>query len=449
MIKTIGIMTGNSLDAVDAVLTSFDEKSIRDEGAFSLAYPPELKEKFLALKNMFCRQNNHFEIFQSDFFRKTVDEYTCLVAKTVNLLLEKYFVNKNDIAAIGFHGQTCDHFPPSIAQGGEPYTLQVGDAQKLADLTDIPVIYDFRSDDIMNGGEGAPLAPLHNLHLAQVMKKQGFDNVAFCNGGNTGNIAVVNNNQVVGWDIGPFNHLPDLLMRKYKNLPYDKNGEFGKKGKVNLELLRKMFNHIAVCADGENFYLKMPPKSSDPHWYQEIFDSTLSFEDNLRTAEYLSAYAFVYNLQYLSSEIELPCLYLLFGGGWKNVVILDDFKKLLKNNPLILPEHMRIFDAIYQRLPKDIVVEFSDKFGFSGEYMEARIFADMAYAKICNQPFSMPEISGCRQPTVDGVFVLPKSPKNYLLQELLEQYNNPAQPENRSLLWSRASKGWQHFSDGI
>lgn len=442
-------MTGNSLDAVDAVLTSFDEKTIKDEGQFSLAYPQDLREKFLALKEMFCHQDNHFEIYDSDFFKKTVDEYTRLVAQTVNLLLEKYFVDRNGIAAIGFHGQTCDHFPPSVAQGREPYTLQVGDAQKLADLTGIPVIYDFRSDDIMNGGEGAPLAPLHNLHLAQVMKRQGFGNVAFCNGGNTGNIAVVNQNQVVGWDIGPFNHLPDLLMRKYKNQPYDKNGEVGKRGKVNPELLRKMFNHIAVCADGENFYLKLPPKSSDPHWYQEIYDETLSFEDNLRTAEYLSAYTFVYNLQYISSEFELPCLYLLFGGGWKNPLILNDFKNLLIQKELILSEHIQIFDVIYQRLPTELTVDFSDKFGFSGEYMEARIFADMAYTKIINRPFSKPEISGCRQPTVDGVFVLPKDNKKHLLQELLSRYNNPAQPENRPLLRSRAAKGWQRLSDGI
>lgn len=442
VIKTIGIMTGNSLDAVDVVLTSFDEKMIKDEGCFSLAYPQNLREKFLVLKDLFARKENHFEIFQSDFFKNTVDEYTCLVAQTVNMLLEKCSVDKKDIAAIGFHGQTCDHFPPSVAKGEEPYTLQVGDAQKLADLTDIPVIYDFRSDDIMNGGEGAPLAPLHNLHLAQAIKKQGFENVAFCNGGNTGNIAVVNQNQVVGWDIGPFNHLPDLLMRKHKNLPYDKNGEFGKKGKINPELLRKMFNHVAVCADGENFYLKLPPKSSDPHWYQEIYDGALSFEDNLRTAEYLSAYTFVYNLQYISSEFELPGLYLLFGGGWNNELILNDFKNIITQKGLILSEHIQTFEAIYKRLPTAVTADFSDKFGFSGEYMEARIFADMAYAKIIDQPFSKPEISGCRQPTVDGIFVLPRNGKKYLLQELLNQYNNPAQPEKTPLMWSRAAKGW-------
>ena len=79
---------------------------------------------------------------------------------------------QREIAAIGFHGQTCDHFPPSAAGGSEPYTLQVGDPRLLADLTGIPVIYDFRSDDLMNGGEGAPLAPLHNRRIARMMQKQ-------------------------------------------------------------------------------------------------------------------------------------------------------------------------------------------------------------------------------------------------------------------------------------
>lgn len=67
----------------------------------------------------------------------------------------------------------------------------MGDPRLLADLTGIPVIYDFRSDDLMNGGEGAPLAPLHNRRIARMMQNKGFDSVAFCNGGNTGNIAVI------------------------------------------------------------------------------------------------------------------------------------------------------------------------------------------------------------------------------------------------------------------
>lgn len=156
-----------------------------------------------------------------------------------------------------------------------------------------------------------------------MMQNKGFDSVAFCNGGNTGNIAVIGREEgsktsaVVGWDTGPFNHLPDLLMREYRGLPFDKDGAFGRGGQICPELLRRLFNEAALSAGGENFYLRRPPKSSDPRWYRKIYDENLSFADNLRTAEYLSAYGFVYNLRYVPPAMSLPSLYLLFGGGWK------------------------------------------------------------------------------------------------------------------------------------
>lgn len=450
IIKTIGIMTGNSLDAADAVLSVFDDDDgVCDLAAFSLPYPPALRERFLRLKENIKYYVSMAETAADPLFAATVEAYTRLVAETVNRLLETSGADKREIAAIGFHGQTCDHFPPSAAGGSEPYTLQVGDPRLLADLTGIPVIYDFRSDDLMNGGEGAPLAPLHNRRIARMMQNKGFDSVAFCNGGNTGNIAVIGREEgsktsaVAGWDTGPFNHLPDLLMREYRGLPFDENGAFGRGGQIRPELLRRLFNEAALSAGGENFYLRRPPKSSDPRWYRKIYDENLSFADNLRTAEYLSAYGFVYNLRYVPPAMSLPSLYLLFGGGWKNPLVRGDFESLLQGKGVILPEHKEVFAAVYTRLPKKTTADWADKFGFSGEYMEARIFADMACCKILNRPFSLPETTGCRTPTVGGIYVLPDGGGDYLLTELLQRCGNPARPEKNPLLWSRAAKGWQ------
>lgn len=450
IIKTIGIMTGNSLDAADAVLSAFDENGgVRDLASFSLPYPPELREAFLALKENIKSYASMAVAAADPLFAGTVESYTRLAAETVNRLLEKSGADKKEVAAIGFHGQTCDHFPPSVAGAGEPYTLQVGDPRLLAVLTGIPVIYDFRSDDLMNGGEGAPLAPLHNRRIAGMMQNKGFDAVAFCNGGNTGNIAVIGREEgkempaVAGWDVGPFNHLPDLLMREHLGRPYDRDGAAGRDGQIRPELLRRLFNGAAVTADGENFYLRRPPKSSDPHWYRKVYDDACSFADNLRTAEYLSAYGFVYNLRYAPSSFPLPSLYLLFGGGWKNPLVRGDFENLLGRKGPILPEHEAVFADIFARLPQNPTVDFADKFGFSGEYMEARIFADMACCKILNRPFSLPETTGCRTPTVGGVYVLPDDDGDYPLTELLRRCGNPARPEKNPLLWSRAAKGWQ------
>ena len=287
-VYTLGIMTGNSLDATDIVLTAFENADISDIAAYSKVYPKSLTQKMLALRQKIKAVNADMsKLEQDEEVISAINEYTMEVAQTVNEFLQKTDFPKEKIAAIGFHGQTCDHFPPSIAQGKPPYTIQIGNAQMLADLTQIPVIYDFRSDDMMSGGEGAPLAPVHNQHLAKALQQKGEFPVAFCNAGNTGNIAILSKDKngksiVKGWDTGPFNHYTDYLLRKYKNLPYDKDGAWAAKGQIVPELLRKLFNTVAVNAKGKNFYLLPPPKSSDPSWYKETESlncSEYSFED--------------------------------------------------------------------------------------------------------------------------------------------------------------------------
>lgn len=449
-IKTIGIMTGNSLDAVDAVLTSFDNDTIKDMAHYTLPYPKELTQDMLELRRRITEKKSVMsEVEKDDFFHKTLTEYTRLVATAVNNLCMENNIDKKEIAAIGFHGQTCDHFPPSIAQGENAYTLQIADAQLLADLTDIPVIYDFRSDDIINGGEGAPLAPVHNMHLSKDLKAKGLFPVAFCNGGNTGNIAVISEDMqthkptVLGWDIGPFNHLADHLIRTHKNEPCDKDGKYGKQGKVQIELLEKLFNTVAINNEGKNFYLQIPPRSSDPHWYR-LPETDFSFEDTLRTVEYLSAYTFFHTLSYIPENLGMPSVFLIFGGGWKNPLVLNDFKDLLAGKSPILKEHKELFDKIHNRFKQAPTVDWSDKFGYSGEYMEARIFADMAHSRIIGEPFSFPEGTGCKSPTVAGIFVLPQRTEKYRLTELFEKYGTANLIKNSwNKKWNRASRGWQ------
>lgn len=453
-VYTLGIMTGNSLDATDIVLTAFENADISDIAAYSKAYPKSLTQKMLALRQKIKAVNADMsKLEQDEEVISAINEYTMEVAQTVNEFLQKTDFPKEKIAAIGFHGQTCDHFPPSIAQGKPPYTIQIGNAQMLADLTQIPVIYDFRSDDIINGGEGAPLAPVHNQHLAKALQQKGVFPVAFCNAGNTGNIAIISKDKngksiVKGWDTGPFNHYTDYLLRKHKNLPYDKDGVWAAKGQIVPELLRKLFNTVAVNAKGKNFYLLPPPKSSDPSWYKETESlncSEYSFEDTLRTVLYLSSYGFVHSLSYVPDNIQFPSDFLIFGGGWKNPIALADFKNLLQEKSLILPEHQVDFAKTYKRLGQEPKVDWSDKYGISGQYMEARIFADMAYCRIMGEPFTFPESSGCLHPVVGGIYVLPSENKPYLLTKLLEKHKtadlNKEIPAPK--LWNRAVKGWQ------
>lgn len=420
----IGIMTGNSLDAVDAVLTRFEGNKIRDVAGHSADIPASMAEGFRRLKQTLSQNGGDIEAasrMPELQFHRLHDSYIRLVARTVDELVAQSGIARTEIDAVGFHGQTCYHLPPSVAQKGrQPCTLQIGSGQTLSDLTSLPVAFDFRSDDLMNGGEAAPLAPVHNRHLAQDLQAKGIFPLAFCNGGNTGNIAIVYDDTVMGWDTGPFNHLVDFLTRTEKNEPCDFDGRYGKRGKINAALLRELFEHAVQTQNGDNFLLKNPPKSSDPAWYRipaALTGQELPFEDRVRTAEFFSAYIFAYTLRF--SPVGTPDNFLVFGGGWNNPVITDDFQSLLRGKAEVLPEHRETFAKIKNSKAQ---IDWSDRFGYNGKYMEARIFADMAKCLLTGEPFSFPETTGCKTPTVGGILVRPG--------------------EKNPRLWSRAAKGW-------
>ena len=416
----MGIMTGNSLDAADVVLTKFENNLIEDICGYTKDIPQNIADGFRLLKNKLADNGGDIKkiyIEEKDFFTDIHNQYISLIAEAINEMLEEYHINKKDIDAIGFHGQTCYHLPPSVAKNVyDVNTLQIGSGQMLSDLTGIPVVFDFRSDDIMNGGEGAPLAPVHNQHLTKDLQQKGIFPVAFCNGGNTGNIAIIYEDKVVGWDVGPFNHFVDELVRNEKKESCDYDGKYGSKGKINYNLLEKLFEQSVLTQDGDNFLLRMPPKSSDPAWYK-FAESDVSFEDKVRTAEFFSAYIMVYGLKF--SPIKTPDYLLVFGGGWNNPIIRKDFEDLLKGQADVLPQHKDIFAEVQN---KKAIIKWSDGFGYNGKYMEARIFADMAKCKLTNEPFSFPSTSGCKNPTIGGIVVYPDG--------------------DNTQLWSRAAKGW-------
>lgn len=401
--RFVGIMTGNSLDAADFVLSAFENGQILDISSYTKDYPQELSEKIRWMRTLVQKNNADMSLLsQNEDFLKAIDDYTLFVAESLKEWFVSEKIKAKDISAIGFHGQTLDHFPPSIAGTCKPYTLQVGNPQLLADKSGLDVVFDFRSDDIAAGGEGAPLAPIHNQHLAVAL---GLENLAFCNAGNTGNLALVATSKTLGFDVGPFNHFPDMLCRTYFQKNMDFNGALGAGGKVLEEILRLFYMQSAVDKKGRNFLDKKPPKSSDPNWYKLPKGlNKFSPLDVLRTAEYLSAYIFALSLRFVPDEMPLPPLFLLFGGGWKNPLCLSDFKDILQNRNLkaVLVEHESVFEKLWERFGIIPQIELSDTFGISGKYMEARLMADLAYCFCQKIPFTTPQITGCYRPCVCG-----------------------------------------------
>lgn len=405
--KIIGNMTGNSMDAIDLVLTEFDGDKMQDICTYTKPYSKRMQEKIERLRTLaFNKTRKQIESLPD--FTEIHNEYITEIADCINEMCRQNHIDKTTIDAIGFHGKTLDHNPPSKARNEhtKPYTLQMGSGQMLADLTGINVVYDFRSDYILAGYDGAPLAGPHNAHIAKT-EGDGF----YYNGGNTANFALIQNAQtIICADAGPFNEYIDNFVRTQTNLLYDQDGQIGRKGQLDQSLLQKLFDI------GRNFYETPLPKSGDPAFYHksEIFDliarQHLKMENTVHTFEYFAAYIATQALTLIPENIKFPSKIFLFGGGWKNPIVLQSFSNLLKGKSFILPEHNTQFEKLRRRFattPKIVTSNF-------GDYMEARLLADLAYFKLQNKAWPLPEIRTDKKQIVCGIIAKPGIPsKNY------------------------------------
>lgn len=416
--RIIGNMTGNSMDAIDLLLTEFDGDKFSDICSYTKPYNSHMQKRIADLR-LLVFNKTYSEIEQLSDFKSIHDDYIREIANCLDEMCKTNNIDKSSIDAIGFHGKTLDHNPPSKAKinNTQPYTLQMGSGQMLADLTGIPVVYDFRSDFIMQGYEGAPLISPHNENIA-LIEGDGI----YYNGGNTSNFAIISGGKLqLGTDAGPFNEYTDSYIRLCTNKMFDEDGNIGKKGKLNKELLQKIFD------TGRDFYELTLPKSGDPAYYykNDIFDyvktENIKIEDAIYTFEYSAAYIAVYTLSFIDN-IEIPENFILFGGGWKNPVVLGNFEKLLSGSGFILPEHQEQFTKLYKKIAKTPILKFS-KFG---DFMEARLMADLARYKLENKSWNIPEVVNDGKNIVCGKIAYPRK-SNYKYDDYI----------------NRAAKGWK------
>jgi len=413
-------MTGNSMDAIDLVLTEFDGDKMNDICSYSKSYDKKMQEKMEQLRQLVVNKTKD-EILSLPQFQAVHDEYIIQIADCINEMCQKYGIDKSTIDAIGFHGKTLDHNPPSRAniEGTLPYTLQIGSGQMLSDLTGINVVYDFRSAPLMNGFDGAPLVPPHNAHIAATE-----GDGCYYNGGNTSNFAwVIDGNAKVGADAGPFNEYVDNFIRQNTQDSFDIDGKYGKSGTLDKKLLQTFFDV------GRTYYERSLPKSGDPQYYQteKIFnaikDCDVSFEDAVHTLEYFSAYIAVQALTLTDEKLKLPPYIILFGGGWKNPVVRESFDALINQTGYVLPDHQKAFKNFFDRFDVPIKVKYSD----FGTMMEPRLFADLARYKLENKAWEIPEIVQAGKNVVCGEIAKPQKVKNFYIDML-----------------NLAAKGWQN-----
>lgn len=417
--RIIGNMTGNSMDAIDLVMTEFDDNIMSDICSYTKPYSKDMQDKIENLRTKVFGKT-YLEIEALPDFFSIHNEYISQIAECIDEMCKQNNIDKSTVDAIGFHGKTLDHNPPSKAciEKTLPYTLQIGSGQMLADLTGIPVVYDFRSDFIMAGFDGAPLIAPHNAKISKT-EKDG----CYYNGGNTSNFALINNGVcLISTDAGPFNEYTDNYIRNNTNEAFDKDGMFGKKGILDKQLLQELFNL------GRMYYETPLPKSGDPAYYckKQIFkyieQKKLNFENCVYTFEYFAAYIAVYTLSLIPDNIKIPENFILFGGGWKNPIVKECFEQLLNQKGYILPEHQEQFVGLQKKFQKKTYIRVSE----FGDYMEARLFADLAYHKLNNKSWDIPEVIKSKKSIICGCI---------------------AKPDNTRIKYSdyinRAAKGWQ------
>lgn len=347
----IGLMTGTSLDGVDAVLVHMASGMPELRQTAYLPYPAELRAELLALHVSGADELHRAALLSRQLTQRYAD--------AVNLLLEKAATAAGEIRAIGCHGQTIRHEPQ---QG---YTIQLNNPALLAELCGITVVADFRSRDIAAGGEGAPLVPAFHAarfgdpHLHRVIL-------------NIGGIANVTNLQpgkpVRGFDCGPGNMLLDAWTQRHLGQAYDIQGAWAASGKIIPALLDRLLEHP--------FFRLSPPKSCgreqfNLEWLASLLDRNESPADVQATLLAMTATSIQRAILDCCSGTEEI---LICGGGAHNTALLGMLADLLP--------HVRIHSTSALGLPPD--------------WVEAVAFAWLAWRTLQGQPGNLPEVTGAR-----------------------------------------------------
>lgn len=350
----IGLMSGTSLDGIDAALLRTNGLIFEEIGpGLEVPYDPIFRQKLYNLvQNAHLSQKEHLE-----------EELTDRHTQVVQQLIQKSRIQPN---LIGFHGQTIYHKPRTSITKAQ--TLQIGNGQRMANHLGIPVVYDFRSDDIKHGGEGAPLVPIFHQALVHDLPKP----LAFINIGGVSNITLVDKESLLAGDIGPGNALVDDWMKKNTGSLYDKNGQTAITGRIHHNFIHQWLDHP--------FFQKPLPKSLDRQTFYPFLEQCqhLTLEDGAAT---LMAFTAASILEGLKSYPHITSL-ILTGGGRRNLFL----KNLLNQN---------------------FTVETTEEKNWNGDLLEAQAFAYLAARSYYRLPLSFPSTTGVSKPVTGGKIAYP------------------------------------------
>ena len=372
----LGLMSGTSLDGVDvSIIESDGNKEFSSILDRYFEYDKELIQKILILRDKITI-SEHLDKY-SDEINDLERKITLFHADAIKRTLE---MSKSSVDLIGFHGQTIFHDPE------KKITKQLGDGKLLSQLTKKKVVYNFRQNDLENGGQGAPLTPIfHNVLANKINKKfnLGFP-LNFLNIGGISNITFtvdwkkweLKQNDINAYDIGPGNCMIDQWIRKNSNKKYDKDGLIAKSGKIDRLILNQALQNFDENSNYE--------KSLDIKDFDIFFAKGLSLENGAATISNFTSILIANGLKYAHRQGQsIVNKWLVCGGGRKNKYLLESIKNSFEK----------------------INIAPIDRYEVDGDFVESQAFGYLAIRSFLKLPISFPSTTGCREPSTGGVLV--------------------------------------------
>ena len=356
---SLGLMSGTSMDGIDAsIIKSDGEQFLEVIDDIYLEYNEQIRSELKkTIDSCFSKEEfGKMATSISDLGRKITLKH----AEVCDLIIKKNRNIKIDI--IGFHGQTILHKPQ------EGYSIQIGNSDLLSKLTKTIVVSNFRENDILNGGEGAPLAPLY--HQLILLKIKSSLPSAVINIGGISNVTYLGEkNKIISFDVGPGNYLIDQWVKINSKMKFDNEGFLAKAGKLNENILKKFLSNP--------YYKKNSPKSLDVKDFNLSDLNKLSFEDGCTTLSMLTVKTIC---MAINNFKKMPNKILISGGGRKNNFIIKNIKNIVKS-PIYL----------------------IDEFNFNGDFIESQAFAYLAIRSYMKKFITFPSTTGVTKPCLGGI----------------------------------------------
>ena len=355
-LSALGFMSGTSGDGVDSsVIDSNGEDIINIKYNRFDPYPISLSKKIHNLKERISKMQDllKYSLKVEELEREITDFHLDIATK----------INKEiDYDLIGFHGHTIYH------NSDEKISKQIGLGDHLSKKTKKTVVYDFRQNDLKNGGEGAPLSPIYHLALIKSLfnKNRVKMPISILNIGGIANITEIDKDfKIFSRDIGPGNCLIDMWIRKNSHKLYDENGNIAEKGTTDKFIFDQYLDNY--------YYSKISSKRSlDTNDFDVSFAKGLSLENGTATMTDLTS-------ELLSKRIGNSDIFVC-GGGRKNKSLINQLKNKIKNKLLLI-----------------------DDLNIDGDYVESQAFAFLSIRSYLGLPISFPSTTNCKKPSLGGV----------------------------------------------